>query len=136
MSVAELAPLLKSGSISPVELVQNSLGRISQLEPTLNAFLDVWDESAMNAARIAEKEISAGDYKGPLHGIPVGLKDLVDYAGTPTTGGSKVLAENIAESDATVVTKLRDSGAIFMGKLNLVEFAFGTTGLNAHTGDV
>lgn len=136
MSVAELAHLLQNGSISPVELVQASLNRIEQLEPTLNAFLDVWDESAMNAAQVAEKEISAGNYKGPLHGIPVGLKDLVDYAGTPTTGGSKVLAGNIAEFDATVVTKLRDSGAIFMGKLNLVEFAFGTTGLNAHTGDV
>jgi aspartyl-tRNA(Asn)/glutamyl-tRNA(Gln) amidotransferase subunit A len=136
MSLAELAPLLRSGKLSPVELVQTSLNRIEQLEPTLNAFLDVWDESAMKAARIAEKEISSGNYKGPMHGIPVGLKDLVDYAGTPTTGGSKVLAGNIAETDATVVTKLRESGAIFMGKLNLVEFAFGTTGLNAHTGAV
>ncbi|MBT4126096.1 MAG: amidase [Chloroflexi bacterium] len=136
MSVAEIAPLIKNGELSPVDLVQSSLARIAQLEPALNAFLDVWDESATAAALAAETEISAGKYKGPLHGLPVGLKDLIDYAGTPTTGGSAVLADNIATTDATVVTKLRDSGAIFMGKLNLVEFAFGTTGLNAHTGDV
>lgn len=117
-------------------LVQASLNRIAQLEPTLNAFLDVWDEAAIDTARTAEAEIANGGYKGPMHGIPVGLKDLVDYAGTPTTGGSKVLANNVAESDATVTTNLKESGAILIGKLNLVEFAFGTTGLNPHTGDV
>jgi aspartyl-tRNA(Asn)/glutamyl-tRNA(Gln) amidotransferase subunit A len=136
LSVAELAPLLKSRELSPVELVQSSLDRIGQLDPTLNAFLDVWDETALSEARVAEGEIAAGAYKGPLHGVPVGLKDLIDFAGTRTTAGSKVLAENVAKSDATVVTKLRESGAVFMGKLNLVEFAFGTTGLNPTTGDV
>jgi len=135
-SIAELAPRIKAGEISPVDLVQLSLDRIARFEPSLNAFLEVWGNSAMTAAVKAEQEIAAGNYLGPLHGIPVGLKDLIDVEGTNTTGGSKVLAENLAESDATVVKKLKASGAILMGKLNLVEFAFGTTGLNPHTGDV
>jgi len=135
-SVAELAPLIKSGKLSPVELVQTSLDRISQLEPQLNAFLEVWDEAAVESAKVARDEIAAGRYLGAMHGIPVGIKDLIDVAGTRTTGGSKVLAENMAHSDATVVTKLKASGAVLMGKLNLVEFAFGTTGLNPHTADV
>lgn len=134
--MAELAPLVASKELSPVELVQASIGRISELEPRLNAFLSVWDDLAMSEARVAETEITSGRYLGPLHGIPVGLKDLIDVAGTETTGGSKVLSGNIAQHDATVVEKLRVAGAIFVGKLNLVEFAFGTTGLNPSTGDV
>lgn len=136
ISIAELAPRIKTGDISPVDLVQSSLDRISQLDPTLNAFLDVWGESSLEEARKAEQAIASGGYLGPLHGIPVGLKDLIDVAGAETTGGSKVLEGNIAKSDATVVTKLKAAGAIMMGKLNLVEFALGTTGLNAHTGAV
>lgn len=135
-SVAELTPLIETGELSPVDLVIASLDRISQIDPKLNAWLDVWSESAQEQARTAEADIAAGQYLGPLHGIPVGLKDLIDVAGTETTGGSKVLAGNVARTDATVVTKLRDAGAILMGKLNLVEFAFGTTGLNPNTGDV
>jgi len=135
-SVGELAPLLESGELSPVDLTQSSLDRIAQLQSTLNAFLEVWEESALEDARVAEAEIAAGRYLGPLHGIPVGLKDLIDVAGAKTTGGSRVLANNMATFDATVVAKLRSAGAIFMGKLNLVEFALGFTGLNSHTGDV
>ena len=135
-SAAELAPMIKSGELSPVDLVQSCLERITQLEPTLNAFLDVWGDQALEAAENAASEIAEGNYRGELHGIPIGLKDLVDVKGTPTTGGSKVLTDNIAESDATIVTKLRSAGAIPIGKLNLVEFAFGTTGLNPNTGDV
>ncbi len=135
-SIAELAPRIKSGELSPVTLVQTSLERIARFEPQLNAFLEVWGDSALAAAELAEKDIAAGRYLGPLHGIPVGLKDLIDVAGSKTTGGSKVLADNMADSDATVVTNLKAAGAILIGKLNLVEFAFGTTGLNPHTGDV
>jgi aspartyl-tRNA(Asn)/glutamyl-tRNA(Gln) amidotransferase subunit A len=135
-SIAELAPLIESGELSPVDLVQSSLDRIAQLDPTLNAFLEVWEDSSLERARVAEEEISSGRYLGPLHGIPVGVKDLVDVAGTHTTGGSKILAENMATTDATVVTKLRQAGAIMIGKTNLAEFAFGTTGLNSHSGDV
>lgn len=135
-SLAELAPLLARGELSPLDLVQASLDRISKLDSSLNAFLDVWEEESLSTASIAEKDIAAGGYLGPLHGIPIGLKDLIDVEGTPTTGGSKVQAENIASSDATVTTKLKAAGAILIGKLNLVEFAFGTTGVNPTTGDV
>ena len=135
-SVAELAPMIQCGELSPVELVKSCLDRITRVDPILNAFLHVWGDQAMETAGVTENEIAKGNYRGALHGIPVGLKDLIDVAGTPTTGGSKVLADNVAGSDATIVTKLRDAGAIPIGKLNLVEFAFGTTGLNPHTGDV
>ncbi|MDA1280049.1 MAG: amidase [Chloroflexi bacterium] len=135
-SVAELAAGIQSGELSPVDLVAASLDRISQLDGDLNAFLEVWDDTARENALEAEKAISSGGYLGPLHGIPIGLKDLIDVAGKKTTGGSKVLANNVAGTDATVVQKLRSAGAILVGKLNLVEFAFGTTGLNSHTGDV
>jgi len=135
-SVAELAPRVKSGEISPVEIARTSLDRIAQLEPSLNAFLEVWGDSALDQASEAEQAISSGDYLGPLHGIPVGLKDLIDVSGKETTGGSKVLAGNVATGDATVVMQLREAGAILIGKMNLVEFAFGATGLNPHTGDV
>ena len=135
-SVAELAPRIKNGDISPVDIVRTSLDRISQLEPSLNAFLEVWGDSALQQATEAEQAISSGDYLGPLHGIPVGLKDLIDVSGKETTGGSKVLAGNVATVDATVVTQLKAAGAILIGKMNLVEFAFGATGLNPHTGDV
>ena len=135
-SITEIAPRIQSKDLSPVDLLEIMLQRISRLEPSLNAFLTVWSDSAQKAARSAESEIKKGKYIGPLHGIPIGLKDLIDVKGHKTTAGSKVLANNTAKSDATVVTRLKTSGAILMGKLNLVEFAFGTTGLNPYTGDV
>jgi aspartyl-tRNA(Asn)/glutamyl-tRNA(Gln) amidotransferase subunit A len=135
-SVAELAPRIRSGDLSPVDLVHASLDRITQLNPKLNAFLKVWGESALRDARNAEKAIASGGYLGPLHGIPIGIKDLIDVAGEETTGGSAVLAGNIADSDATIIANLKAAGAILIGKLNLNEFAFGVTGTNSHTGDV
>ena len=135
-SITEIAPRIRNGDLSPVDLVDSLLRQISRLEPSVNAFLEVWSDSARTAARLAEGEIKSGRYIGPLHGIPIGLKDLIDVAERKTTGGSKVLADNIANSDATVVKRLKAAGAILMGKLNLVEFAFGTTGLNPYTGDV
>ena len=122
-SVAELAAGIQSGELSPVDLVAASLDRISQLDGDLNAFLEVWDDTARENALEAEKAISSGGYLGPLHGIPIGLKDLIDVAGKKTTGGSKVLANNVAGTDATVVQKLRSAGAILVGKLNLVDLA-------------
>ncbi|NQW21347.1 MAG: amidase [Chloroflexi bacterium] len=135
-SIGELASLIGKGELSPVDLVEASLARISQLEPRLNAFLEVWDNEARKSAQVAQEEIADRRYLGPMHGIPVGLKDLIDVAGHQTTGGSKVLSGNVATADASVVTRLRAAGAIFIGKLNLVEFAFGTTGVNSFTGDV
>ena len=111
-SIAELAPLIERGDLSPVDVVQASLDRISQLDPTLNAFLQVWGEESLESARTAEQAIASGGYLGPLHGVPVGIKDLVDVAGYKTTGGSKVLEDNFADSDATVVQKLKTAGAI------------------------
>ena len=138
-SITQIAPKIERGELSPVELVEASLSRISEHDSGphgLNAFLGVWSDQAIADARAAEKAISSGGYLGPLHGIPVGLKDLIDVAGRETTGGSKVLAGNIAKSDSRVAKKLRAAGAILIGKLNLVEFAIGTTGLNPTTGDV
>lgn len=133
-SVDDLAPRIRSGDLSPVDLVQAALARVDELDSKLLAFLDVYRDGALQAARAAEREIRDGHYRGPLHGIPVGLKDLVDVAGTPTTGGSPILKDNVAKTDATVTKRLRDAGAIIMGKLNLVEFALGATGVNPHTG--
>ena len=133
-SIAELAPRLRSGDLSPVELTQVSLGRIEALEPQLNAFLEVFSQSALAQAREAEVEIKSGSYKGPMHGITVALKDLIDVEGTVTTGGSTILKDNMATSDATITRLLKDAGAIVIGKAALVEFAMGATGMNPHYG--
>jgi aspartyl-tRNA(Asn)/glutamyl-tRNA(Gln) amidotransferase subunit A len=133
-SIDDLAPRIRSGELSPVELTQNTLDRIERLEPQLNAFLDVFSGSALAQAREAEAEIAGGSYRGPLHGITIALKDLIDVEGTPTTGGSTVLKDNIATSDATVTRLLKSAGAIIIGKAALVEFAMGATGVNPHYG--
>jgi aspartyl-tRNA(Asn)/glutamyl-tRNA(Gln) amidotransferase subunit A len=133
-SIAQVAAQLQSRAISPVDLVRGCLARIeSRLE--LNAFITVMADSAMNAAEAAEREIAAGRYRGPLHGIPVSVKDLIDVAGTPTTSGSAV-SPRLPSGDAAVVTRLRDSGAIIIGKTNLHEFAFGTTSEESAFGPV
>jgi len=124
-SIVELAPLLHSGAVSPVELAAGCLQRIDA-RPELNAFITVMRESALADARRAEEEIGAGKYRGPLHGVPISVKDLVDVAGTPTTAGSAVPPRR-PEVDAPIVTRLREAGAVIVGKTNLHEFAFGTT---------
>jgi aspartyl-tRNA(Asn)/glutamyl-tRNA(Gln) amidotransferase subunit A len=111
--------------VSPVDLVHGCLARIDA-RPELNAFITVMRESALAEARVAEREIAAGRYRGPLHGIPVSVKDLIDVAGTPTTAGSAV-PPRYPLVDAPIVARLRDAGAIIIGKTNLHEFAFGTT---------
>ena len=134
-SIHELAPKIKDGSVSPVDITEIALERTAALNPKLNAFLDIWQDEALAAATKAEREIADGRYLGPMHGIPIGLKDLVDVAGKVTTGGSKVLQSNIAAQDATVTDRLNRAGAISIGKTNLVEFAFGAAGVNPYTGD-
>ncbi len=134
-SIHELAPKIKDGSVSPVELTEIALERVSKLDSKLNSFLDVWNDEALAAAAKAETEIAGGNYRGPMHGIPIGLKDLVDVAGKPTTAGSKVLQSNIATANATVTNRLNEAGAITIGKTNLVEFALGSAGVNPYTGD-
>src|SRR5512132_3196083 len=109
-SIEQIAGQIKSGAVSPVELVHRCLDRIeARLE--LNAFITVMADSAVSAAQVAEREITSGHYRGPLHGIPVSVKDLIDVAGTPTTSGSAV-PPRTGVGDAPIVTRLRDAGAI------------------------
>jgi aspartyl-tRNA(Asn)/glutamyl-tRNA(Gln) amidotransferase subunit A len=133
-SLVEAAGLLKSGSLSPIDLTRQCLQRIDA-RPELNAFITVMRESALAEAQNAEAEINAGRYRGPLHGVPISVKDLLDIAGTPTTSGSAVPPRH-PSSDAPVVTRLREAGAIIIGKTNLHEFAFGTTGDESAFGPV
>jgi aspartyl-tRNA(Asn)/glutamyl-tRNA(Gln) amidotransferase subunit A len=135
-TIAEVAPRLESGELSPVELTQACLDRISALDGEISAFITVLADSALEEARHAEGEIRAGNYRGPLHGIPIAHKDLLYTNGVRTTAGSRVLADFVPDVDATVVRKLREAGTILLGKLNLHEFAAGGTSENPHYGAV
>ena len=123
----EAATLVRQKKVSPVQLTQACLARIEALNPTLNAFITVTAESALAQARQAEAELQSGKWRGPLHGIPIALKDLVDTAGVRTTGGSALFKDRVPREDAAVVQRLRDGGAVFLGKLNMYEVAFGPT---------
>jgi aspartyl-tRNA(Asn)/glutamyl-tRNA(Gln) amidotransferase subunit A len=125
LSASEASRALAAKRISPVELLNALLARIEALDPKLNAFIRLDAEAAMRAARDAEADIMAGRVRGPLHGIPVGVKDIIDVAGLPTTCHSRILVDNIAKTDAVVIQKLRQAGAIIIGKLSTHEFAIG-----------
>jgi aspartyl-tRNA(Asn)/glutamyl-tRNA(Gln) amidotransferase subunit A len=135
-SIADLAPRLAAKEISPVELAAAALARLEQLEPTLNAFITVTAESAQHAARAAEAAIRAGHYLGPLHGIPVAIKDLYATRGVVTTFGSPLYADWVPDFDAAAVEQLKRAGAVLLGKTNLHELAYGSTSANAHYGPV
>jgi amidase len=124
LSLADASRRMRSGEISPVELAEVLLGRISSLDPTLHAFACVTPERALEDARRAEEEIGRGEWRGPLHGIPIALKDLVDTAGIPTEAGMKVLRGRVPAEDATVAARLRQAGAVLLGKLAMTEGAF------------
>jgi aspartyl-tRNA(Asn)/glutamyl-tRNA(Gln) amidotransferase subunit A len=125
LSATDIAKAYAARTLSPTELTQALLQRIEHVQPKLHAFIRLDAEAAMNAARTAEAELNAGRTRGPLHGIPVGIKDIIDVAGLPTTAHSKILVDNIAKQDAVCVSKLRASGAIILGKLSTHEFAIG-----------
>jgi aspartyl-tRNA(Asn)/glutamyl-tRNA(Gln) amidotransferase subunit A len=125
-SVAELAPLLKTRKLSPVEVVRAFLNRIEAVNPKVNAFVTVTGDHALEQARKAEKEISAGRYRGPLHGLPYAPKDLLATKGIRTTNGAKVSSDWIPDHESTVTARLNQAGAILIGKLNLLEFAMGS----------
>ncbi len=125
-SIEEIAPLVRTGVVAPVDLIGACLARI-EARRELNAFITVLADRALDQAREAQREIAAGRYLGPLHGIPVSVKDLIDVAGTPTTSASAIPPRR-ATVDAPIVQRLREAGAIIIGKTNLHEFAFGTTG--------
>src|SRR5215469_7003020 len=135
-SISDLAPRLRRREISPVEITRECLRRIERLNPSLNAFITVTAESALAEARTAEEEISKGKWRGPIHGIPIALKDLIDTAGVRTTSGSALHENRVPSEDAEVVRRLRQAGAVFVGKNNLHEFAYGGSSLVSHFGDV
>ena len=125
---------IRAKQISPLELTQICLQRIDVIEPQVNAFITITAESALAEARAATDEIVHGTYRGVLHGIPLAIKDLFDVRGVPTTAGSPLLKYNVAAEDAFVVQQLHAAGAIFLGKLNMHEWALGVTGVNPHFG--
>jgi aspartyl-tRNA(Asn)/glutamyl-tRNA(Gln) amidotransferase subunit A len=135
-SIAELAPRLAARELSPVEVTEAALARLEQLEPKINAFITVTAESARDAARAAEAAIRAGHYQGPLHGVPVAVKDLYATRGVATTYGSPLYADWFPDFDAAAVERLQRAGAVLLGKANLHELAYGSTSANAHYGPV
>jgi len=134
LTIAQLGPLLRARKLSSLEVTESCLQRIERLNPKLNAFITVTAESARREARQADREIQAGKYRGPLHGVPLSIKDLFATRGVRTTAGSEVLANWIPDFDATAVHRLREAGAVIVGKTNMHEFAYGVTNDNAHYG--
>lgn len=132
--IHQLAPLLEKKEISPVELFNEAMQRIHQLQPKLNGFITITEEEGRKAATEAEDKIRKGQYRGPLHGIPISIKDLFATRGIRTTAGSKVLAKWIPDYDATAVARLQQSGMVLVGKTNMHEFAYGVTNDNPHFG--
>ena len=133
--MTELARMIAAKKVSPVEVIQAHLDRIAALDGKLKSYITVMGESALAAAKAAEAAVHAGADLGPLHGVPMGLKDLYCTKGVKTTGGSKILGNWVPAEDATVVARLAGAGAIALGKLNMHEFAYGPEGINAHYGD-
>lgn len=134
MSAGELSRLIQAKEVSPVELVEAHLARIDATEPLLNSFITLLPEEARAAAQKAETEIQRGNYRGPLHGIPVGLKDLFNTAGVRTTSGSRIFDNFIPTEDCTVAARFLEAGAVLLGKLNMHQFAYGPTGENPDYG--
>ena len=135
-TIRELSRKIRDRSISPVEITHDCLNRIEKLNPSLNAYVTVTAESALEQARIAEREIYRGAYLGTLHGIPIGIKDIIDVAGVRTTAASALFKDRIPTEDAQVVRRLRCAGAIILGKQNLHEFAYGGSSMISYFGEV
>jgi aspartyl-tRNA(Asn)/glutamyl-tRNA(Gln) amidotransferase subunit A len=135
-SISDLAQCLRRREISPVEITKECLRRIEKLNPVLNAFITVTAESALVESHTAEDEILRGRWRGPLHGIPIALKDMIDTAGVRTTAASALYRDRIPDQDAEVVRRLREAGAVILGKNNLHEFAYGGSSLVSHFGEV
>jgi aspartyl-tRNA(Asn)/glutamyl-tRNA(Gln) amidotransferase subunit A len=135
-TITQLSQGLRRREVSAVEITQDYLKRIERLNPALNAFITVTAESALAEARRAEEEILRGEWRGPLHGVPVALKDLIDTAGVRTTAASALYKDRVPEQDAEVVRRLRQAGAVVVGKNNLHEFAYGGSSLVSYFGDV
>src|SRR5690349_1498277 len=134
LTLTEAASLVSAGRLSSAELTAAHLQRIDTVNPELNAFMSVTSRDAMRDAQAAAAAVTRGDALGPLHGLPIALKDLFDVRGGRTTAGSKFFAERTAAADAAVVERLRAAGAVILGKLNMHEWALGVTNDNPHYG--
>jgi aspartyl-tRNA(Asn)/glutamyl-tRNA(Gln) amidotransferase subunit A len=135
-SILELGERFRQRSLSPVELTKDCLARIARLDPAIHAFITVTSDSALDQARRAEAEIARGDWRGPLHGIPLAVKDLIDTAGVRSTAGSALFQNRIPREDAEVVRRLQHAGAVLLGKQNLHEFAYGGSSVIGYYGAV
>jgi aspartyl-tRNA(Asn)/glutamyl-tRNA(Gln) amidotransferase subunit A len=135
-SILELGERFRKRSLSPVELTKDCLARIAQLNPAIHAFITVSFDSALEQARHAEAEIARGDWRGPLHGIPLAVKDLIDTAGIRSTAASALFKDRIPDEDAEVVLRLKNAGAVLLGKQNLHEFAYGGSSVVGYYGAV
>jgi aspartyl-tRNA(Asn)/glutamyl-tRNA(Gln) amidotransferase subunit A len=135
-SIVETSELLRQVKLSPVELTKCCLAQIHKLNPALNAFITITSESALKQARAAEAEITGGKWRGPLHGIPLALKDLVDTESVRTTAASALFKDRIPAEDAEVVRRLKNAGAVLLGKQNLHEFAYGGSSMISYYGEV
>ena len=136
LDLIDVAQLVRTKKISPVDLTQECLNRIERFNPKLNAFITVTAESAIAEARAAESEIQRGRWKGPLHGIPIAVKDIVDVAGVRTTAASELFKDRVPREDAEVVRRLKAAGAVLLGKTNLHEFAYGGSSVVSYFGPV
>jgi aspartyl-tRNA(Asn)/glutamyl-tRNA(Gln) amidotransferase subunit A len=136
LTLARAATAIAEGALSPVDLMVATLDRLARLEPRLNAFITVCADEAMAQARAAEAAVASGSPLGPLHGVPISVKDNIDTLGIRTTGGSVFLIDQVPTADATAVARLRAAGAIVFGKTNMHEFALGDTSINPHFGAV
>jgi aspartyl-tRNA(Asn)/glutamyl-tRNA(Gln) amidotransferase subunit A len=134
ITIVQAARLIQAKELSPVELTASYLARMERLAPLINAYTTPTPERALADARRAADEIAAGNYRGPLHGVPIALKDLFDTAGIRTTAGAKFLADRVPETDSTAARKLRQAGTVLLGKLNTHELAYGVTTDNPHYG--
>ena len=130
LSAGELSRLIQQGDVSPVEVVEAHLARVEALEPTLNSFITLLPDQAMAAARRAEGEIRGGRYRGPLHGIPLGLKDLYHVGGVRNTSGSRIFDSFVPSADCTIASRFGQAGAMLLGKMNMHQLAYGPTGEN------
>jgi aspartyl-tRNA(Asn)/glutamyl-tRNA(Gln) amidotransferase subunit A len=136
ITILELSEQLRAGTRSPVALMHECLHAVKLLNPTLNAFITIDEQKALAEAQAAESELRRGISRGPLHGIPIGLKDLIDTAGIRTTAGSELLENRVPTEDAEVVRRLKSAGATMIGKQNLHEFAYGGSSMISHFGEV
>jgi aspartyl-tRNA(Asn)/glutamyl-tRNA(Gln) amidotransferase subunit A len=134
LSITQISEKIRNREISPIDLVNLTFERIKRIEDKINSYITLLPKEAGRSAKIAEDEIRKGTYRGSLHGIPIGIKDIIDTAGIPTTYGSKIFRNNLPRLDANVVERLKKAGAVIIGKTNTNEFALGATTNNPHYG--